>query len=207
MSGEEYVFRLTAYNKAALLPEVSRALETRNELVSQAKFSRRVKNTDFIDDLEGHRQRSRRRSFINGIILIVVGAAAIIYSLTTLVGFYYILLFAGAIAAFIGVLSLWAGMPGRKNPFDKSAAKLLDGKDKFLAEDDIRIVFDNHGMKATNKYIPYTEFYCGFETNHTFLLIFGPLVTLVQKRDLIEGDLDGFRALLKRVLPTFIKVR
>ena len=92
MSGEEYVFRLTSYNKAALLPEVSRALETRNELVSRAKYSRRLKNTDFINDLEGHRRRTRQRSFITGIALIVVGAALIIYSLVTKVNLYYICL-------------------------------------------------------------------------------------------------------------------
>ena len=36
------------------------------------------------------------------------------------------------------------------------------------------------------------------------MLIYGPLVTLLQKHDLLEGDLGEFREMLKDVLPKYV---
>ena len=96
--------------------------------------------------------------------------------------------------------------PGQRNPFDKQAAKLLEGKDKIKVTDDIRISFNNVGMRTARSFIPYTEFYCGFETKDLLLLVYGPLVTLLQKRDLIEGELDELRTLLEKQLPLFTSI-
>lgn len=150
MSDTKYVFRLSAYNIKALMPEVSEALEARNVLVSRAKMRMRM--------LRGKGIFKERK-------------------------------------------------PGKRNPFDKSAAKLLEGKDQFDPADDIRIVFNDVGMRTMRSFVPYTEFYCGFEMKDAIMLVYGPLVTLVQKKDLIEGDLEGLCALFKKELPLFASIK
>lgn len=149
MSEGTFVFRLSSYNRDALLNQVSQALEARNVLVSRAKMRLRLNRNKGVF-------KERR--------------------------------------------------PGQRNPFDKQAAKLLEGKDKIRVSDDIRITFNSAGMRTARSYIPYTEFYCGFETKDLLLLVYGPLVTLLQKRDLVEGDLDGLRALLEKELPLFTSI-
>ena len=71
--------------------------------------------------------------------------------------------------------------------------KLLKNKDSFLPEDNIRIVFNEYGMRSARSFIPYNEFQCWIETEDLFLFMYGPLVTLLQKTDLEDGELTDFR--------------
>ena len=85
---------------------------------------------------------------------------------------------------------------GRSNPYARDAAKLLKNKDSFLPEDNIRIVFNEYGMRSARSFIPYNEFQCWIETEDLFLFMYGPLVTLLQKTDLEDGELTDFRQLV-----------
>ena len=86
------------------------------------------------------------------------------------------------------------------------ARNVLVSRAKMRLRLNIRISFNNVGMRTARSFIPYTEFYCGFETKDLLLLVYGPLVTLLQKRDLIEGELDELRALLEKQLPLFTSI-
>ena len=192
MNDETYVFRLTAYNIEHLLPQVSAALEKRNELASRFHHAKR-------NDPE-HMRRLRTM----GLILALPGVAVTAYSLLAFMERipYFAL---GVTLVICGLVCLWNSRYKKKNPYDKAAAKLLSGKDQFLAEDDIRVIFNELGMKSVHSFIPYTEFACTVETNELFFLSYGPLVTMVKKSDLIEGDLDGFRKLVKRMIPQYAR--
>lgn len=157
MSEPRFVFRLTAYDTKALLPQVSRALELRNEIVSRAKYPFLWKAKDKRAAKGKDRPPKPRPE-------------------------------------------------GKPNPYDKLAAKLLKGKDEFLPEDNIRILLYDEGLKSHASYTPFTEFYGAIETDDTFLLVYGPLVTLLQKKDLIEGDIDELRELFKERIPVNKKV-
>ena len=147
MSEPRFVFRLTAYNTSKLHPQVSRALELCNEIVSRAKYPFLWKHK--------------------------------------------------------GPLGTHPVRAARQGAYDKAASKLLQGKDEFRAEDDIRISFYSEGMKTSRSYVPFTEFYAALETRDTFMLIYGPLVTVLQKRDLVQGDLGELRELFREQLPAY----
>lgn len=147
-----FIFRLTSYHTDKLLPQVSRALELRNEIVSRAKYPFLWKRKDKLK-AKGKERPAR---------------------------------------------------PSKSGAYDKAAGKLLKGKDELHAKDDIRILFYDEGMKTHASYIPFTEFYGAIETRDTIMLIYGPLVTLLQKHDLLEGDLGEFREMLKDVLPKYV---
>ena len=90
----------------------------------------------------------------------------------------------------------------KKRSFDKLAARLLKGKDQLYAEDNIRILLYDEGLKSHASYTPFTEFYGVIETKDTFMLVYGPLVTLLQKHDLIQGDINELRVFLEeRIAP------
>ena len=152
MMEPRFIFRLTSYHTDKLLPQVSRALELRNEIVSRAKYPFLWKRKDKLK-AKGKERPAR---------------------------------------------------PSKSGAYDKAAGKLLKGKDELCAKDDIRILFYDEGMKTHASYIPFTEFYGAIETRDTIMLIYGPLVTLLQKHDLLEGDLGKFREMLKDVLPKYV---
>ncbi len=153
MNEVRFVFRLTAYDTAALQPQVSRALEKRNEMVSRAKYPFLWKRKDKLK-AKGKARPERHR-------------------------------------------------PGA---FDKHAARLLKGKDEFLPEDDIRITLYDEGLRSHASYTPFSEFYGAIETKDTFMLVYGPLVTLLQKHDLIQGELEDLRKFLKKKMPSYFNV-
>ena len=144
----KYIFRLTAYNAKKLLPQVSRALEERNEMVSRAKYPFLWRHKDKLA-AKGKAKPPK------------------------------------------------PSPDWKKNPYDKTAANLLKGKDQFLPEDNIQILIYDEGLKSHASYTPFKEFYGVIETKDTIMLVYGPLVTLLQKRDLLGGDLDGLRSLLQ----------
>ena len=50
--------------------------------------------------------------------------------------------------------------------------------------------------KGGSEFVPYRDFESAWETADTLLLVFGQRVTLLQKRDLVQGDFSGLSRLL-----------
>ena len=57
-------------------------------------------------------------------------------------------------------------------------------------------MFSELGMRSARSFIPYKEFQCWIETEDLFIFMYGPLVTMLQKTDLIDGELTDFRRLI-----------
>lgn len=200
-----YIFRLTAYNKRALMPQVVKALETRANLIEHAKRRLPWQKREPFDPERHDYVNNDRAARIRGGIAFAICALCIAGALA-FESAMIVLLIAAIIALGFGIMELWSSRPGRPKLYAKSAEKLLEGKDKFLAEDGIEVKFYETGMLVGKNFIPFGEFLCGFETADTFLVVYGPLVTLLQKKDLTLGDEDGFREYLRTNLPAFLSI-
>ncbi|HIS66417.1 MAG TPA: YcxB family protein [Candidatus Scatomorpha merdipullorum] len=204
----KFVFRLSAYDIEKLKPQVASALERRSELVARLKHASKKTRANAVEDTGrrgygGFHRRSSKITLVVSSVSLVLGTAFLIGGVA-LGNFVFFLA--------LGVLLLAAGVYGvissrRGNPYERDAAKLLDGKDKFLAEDDIRLVFSDVGMRSQRSFIPYKEFQCWMETDDLFMLIYGPLVTILQKHDLIEGELNDFRRLITKYIPIHARIK
>jgi len=100
--------------------------------------------------------------------------------------------------AFIG---LWQSRARKKNPFDRAAKILLEGKDKSSAEQAASVSFSEEGMTVPAgggkaEFVPYREFECAVETADSFLFVFGGRVLLLQKMDLKAECTGDFCSLI-----------
>ena len=203
MEEQSYTFRLTAYDIPRYLPQVSRALERRSELAGQLKYANRKKLTGVPQSRGNFHGRNRRTTYIMSAVGIVLGAGSLYLSAS--LGWDIFFLIIGAALVIAGIYGFYHA--GRSNPYARDAAKLLKGKDSFLAEDDIRIVFNEYGMRSARSFIPYNEFQCWIETEDLFLFMYGPLVTLLQKTDLVDAEISDFRQLVIGNIKLHAKVK
>lgn len=92
--------------------------------------------------------------------------------------------------------------PGKRksNSLDRSARALLNGKDTLSEEQAMEISFFETAMilpgGGDDDCVLYEDFQCVIETADLFLLVFGTRAAVLQKRDLITGGLDAFRAFI-----------
>ena len=109
-------------------------------------------------------------------------------------------LVAGAAAVVLGASGLLRTRKNREKPFDRSARLLLEGKDQTPENPAPVVSFSDQGMTFSEKdkteFVPYSDFESAWETEDTLLLVFGQRVTLLQKRDLVQGDFSGLSRLL-----------
>ncbi len=203
MEEQIYTFRLTAYDIPRYLPQVSRALERRSELAGQLKYANKKKLTGVPQSRGNFHGRNRRTTYIMSAVGIVLGAGSLYLSAS--LGWDIFFLIIGAALVIAGIYGFYHA--GRSNPYARDAAKLLKGKDSFLAEDDIRIVFNDYGMRSARSFIPYNEFQCWIETEDLFLFMYGPLVTLLQKTDLVDAEISDFRQLVIGNIKLHAKVK
>ena len=89
----------------------------------------------------------------------------------------------------------------KKNPFDRAAKILLEGKDKSSAEQAASVSFSEEGMTVPAgggkaEFVPYREFECAVETADSFLFVFGGRVLLLQKMDLKAECIGDFCSLI-----------
>ena len=169
-----YLFQISSYDISRLLPQVS------------PSPSRGAKRS---------RLRTRLFSILclaAGVILVVPGLMESKELLVPLV--------AGAAAVVLGASGLWRTRKNREKPFDRSARLLLEGKDQTPESPAPVVSFSDEGMSLSSQgeaaFIPYSDFESTWETEDTLLLVFGQRVTLLQKRDLVQGDFSGLSRLL-----------
>lgn len=62
MADTDYIFHISPYDTEKLLPQVSRALEKRTEMVSRERFPGLWKHTDRFRSMARGRKRSRLRT-------------------------------------------------------------------------------------------------------------------------------------------------
>ena len=178
MADTDYIFHISPYDTEKLLPQVSRALEKRTEMVSRERFPGLWKHTDRFRSMARGRKRSRLRT--RGMSALCLAAG----------------IFLGA-----GIIGLWQSRARKKNPFDRAAKILLEGKDKSSAEQAASVSFSEEGMTVPAgggkaEFVPYREFECAVETADSFLFVFGGRVLLLQKMDLKAECTGDFCSLI-----------
>ena len=205
---ENYNFQITPYDTESLLQQVSKALEKRTEFVSRERYPSLWENIDKLNAVSKGKRRSSLRSKIMSIICLVLGVFLFVPGLIKPQELLVPLL-VGAFAIVIGIVYLYIGRKGKKNPFDKSARLLLMGKDTISAKQSIMVSFSESGMeiRADDKepqHIPYSDFESMIETEDLFLFVHDTRITVLQKKDLTSNDITDFRNFISRNVPQTI---
>ena len=205
---EKYNFQITPYDTESLLQQVSKALEKRTEFVSREHYPGLWENIDKLNDVSKGKHRSSLRSKVMSIICLVLGVFLFVPGLMKPQELLVPLL-VGAFAIVIGIVYLYIGRKGKKNPFDKSARLLLMGKDTISAKQSIMVSFSESGMeiRADDKepqHIPYSDFESMIETEDLFLFVHDTRITVLQKKDLTSNDITDFRNFISRNVPQTI---
>lgn len=205
---ENYNFQITPYDTESLLQQVSKALEKRTEFVSRERYPSLWENIDKLNAVSKGKRRSSLRSKVMSIICLVLGVFLFVPGLMKPQELLVPLL-VGAFAIVIGIVYLYIGRKGKKNPFDKSARLLLMGKDTISAKQSIMVSFSESGMeiRADDKepqHIPYSDFESMIETEDLFLFVHDTRITVLQKKDLTSNDIIDFRNFISRNVPQTI---
>ena len=205
---ENYNFQITPYDTESLLQQVSKALEKRTEFVSRERYPSLWENIDKLNAVSKGKRRSSLRSKVMSIICLVLGVFLFVPGLMKPQELLVPLL-VGAFAIVIGIVYLYIGRKGKKNPFDKSARLLLMGKDTISAKQSIMVSFSESGMeiRADDKepqHIPYSDFESMIETEDLFLFVHDTRITVLQKKDLTSNGITDFRNFISRNVPQTI---
>ena len=117
-------------------------------------------------------------------------------------------LLAGAVGIGAGIGGLIRSRRAKENPFDRAAATLLENANKAVEEDEnVTVAFDESGMKiaagADVETVPYESFECAVESADAVLFIFEERVMVLQKRDLLGRDVEGFLGLISEKIARY----
>lgn len=205
---ENYNFQITPYDTESLLQQVSKALEKRTEFVSRECYPGLWENIDKLNAVSKGKRRSSLRSKVMSIICLVLGVFLFVPGLMKPQELLVPLL-VGAFAIVIGIVYLYIGRKGKKNPFDKSARLLLMGKDTISAKQSIMVSFSESGMEIRaddkeSQHIPYSDFESMIETEDLFLFVHDTRITVLQKKDLTSNDITDFRNFISKNVPQSI---
>ena len=196
MERTEYTFQISSYNTEKLLPQVSKALEKRMEIVSRERFPGMWKYTDKFNSMAQGRTRSKVRTRWMSVVCLAAGVFLLVPGLMEPKELL-VPLIAGAVAVGVGITGLWQSRRHKKNSFDKSAKLLLSGKDDSSAGQTDAVSFSKDGMtvpggKGNAEFVPYRDFECAVEAADLFLFVYGERVIVLQKIDLKTGNISDF---------------
>ena len=198
MNATDYTFRLSAYDIERLVPQVSKALEKRTELVSRNRFPALWKLTDKLSSTKGETRRRLHTRFF-GILCLLAGIFLLVPGLTNPEELRLPLIL-GILAVLSGAADLWRSRGKKPNPFDTSARTLLNGKDAYTEEDTVEISFFETAMMlpgdGDDACVLYDDFKYVIEEADIFLLVFDTRAVVLQKKDLTNGNTDVFRAFI-----------
>lgn len=194
-----YLFQISSYDISRLLPQVSKALEKRSEHLSRERYPKMWRYIDRLPSPSRGASRSRLRTRLFSILCLAAGVILVVPGLMEPKELL-VPLVAGAAAMVLGVSGLWRTRKNREKPFDRSARLLLEGKDQAPENPAPVVSFTDEGMSLSSQgeteFVPYSDFESAWETADTLFLVFGQRVTLLQKRDLVQGDFSGLSRLL-----------
>ena len=204
-----YLFRISSYDISRLLPQVSKALEKRTEHLSRERYPGMWRQIDRLPSPSRGTRRGRLRTRLFSILCLAAGVILVVPGLMEPRSCWCL---------WSPVQPLWSwgslgyGAPERtgKKPFDCSARLLLEGKDQTPERPAPTVSFSDQGMSLSEKggseFVPYSDFESAWETADTLLLVFGQRVTLLQKRDLVQGDFSGLSRLLAEKIAAYQRI-
>ena len=169
MADTDYIFHISPYDTEKLLPQVSRALEKRTEMVSRERFPGLWKHTDRFRSMARGRKRSRLRT--RGMSALCLAAGIFL-----------------AVPGLMEPRELF--VPLLVGEAAKSSAE--QAASVSFSEEGMTVPAG--GGKA--EFVPYREFECAVETADSFLFVFGGRVLLLQKMDLKAECIGDFCSLI-----------
>ncbi|MBU5625818.1 YcxB family protein [Oscillibacter sp. MSJ-2] len=207
MESRGFRFQISSYDTALLLPQVSKALEKRTELVSRNAHPVLWKAADRLNAVTHGRTRSKLRTKIMSVICLVLGIFLFVPGLMEPQALFVPLL-TGAVAVGAGIGGLWQGRARRKNRFDRPAELLLKRARTLSPGPSAAVYFSEAGMalpagNGDAEWIPYGGFERIIETSDGFLFIFDTRAVMLQKCDLAFGAVNEFRKLLMENVPQY----
>lgn len=201
--GKQYIFHFSDLDSNKLLPQTSRALEKRTELLSRKQAPALWQYTDKLNASAKGQPKSRLRTRLMSILCLLLGIFLFVPGLVKPQELLVPLL-VGAAAIGAGIGGLWRSRKHKANRFDKSAKLLLQGKRAAAS-----IAFDESGMKITaaedNELIPYASLEYIIEAEDILLLFFDEKVMLLQKAELAE-DFYEFRQFISEKAAEYHKI-
>jgi len=199
----EYIFNIANIEDPDLIPQISKAFEKRNEILSRKKYpklwqyvDRHKSNKTLTEkELKGQRIRTRIMGTVNltlGIFLFVPGLMK--------PDELFIPLIVGAVAIGSGIGALWKSRTNKKSPFDKSARILFEQRNSIPSEQDPKVVFSEDGMtilsekgnESNNEFVKYSDFENIISTKDIILLIYKEKCVLLQKKELVSENISAF---------------
>lgn len=203
---DPYLFQISSYDISRLLPQVSKALEKRSEHLSRQRYPNMWRHIDRLPSPSQGPSRSRLRTGLFSVLCLAAGVILVVPGLMEPKELL-VPLVAGAAAIVLGISGLWTTRKNREKPFDRSARLLLEGKDQTPESPVPAVSFSDQGMtlseKGETEFVPYSDFESAWETEDTLLLVFGQRVTLLQKQDLVQGDVASLSRLLSEKVATY----
>ena len=203
----EFVFQISENNQDNL--ELSKALEKLTELNSRQSLQWLWKYIDRLDavpkaSIPVLRRRAVRYKLF-GVILLVLGILLLVPGLME-PSELLVPLISGAISMLLGLVCF---LPRQKKPsrkFHTAAIKLLASTQ--TSEKLGNVSFTQEGMKLPDgEVISYDCFNTIVETESIYLLIWKDRVTVLQKRDLLNGAHEDFLRILKEktnLVPNYV---
>ena len=202
-SSMEYIFNITNVEDIDLIPQISKAFEKRNEILSRQKYpklwqyadSHKPKKTLTEKALKGQRIRTRLLGTVNlalGIFLFVPGLMK--------PDELFIPLIVGAVAIGAGIGAFLRSRKNKRNPFDKSAKILLEQRNSIPSTQNSKVIFSEDGMKivaeteseVNNEFVVYSDFESVIATNDIILLVYKEKCVLLQKKELVSENISAF---------------
>jgi len=199
----EYIFNIVNIEDQNLIPQISKAFEKRNEILSRNKYPKLWQYTDrhksnktlTEKELKGQRIRTRVLGTVNlalGIFLFVPGLMK--------PDELFIPLIVGAMAIGAGIGAFWRSRKNKINHFDKSAKLLFEQRNTIPSDQNSKVIFSEEGMTITsetksetnNEFVAYSDFENIISTNDIILLIYKEKCVLLQKKELVSENINAF---------------
>lgn len=193
----EFIFLVSQYDQNDLEEQLSRALEKQTELNSRKQLPSFWRFIDHHNKSRVSESKLRRRNIrykIYGIAILAMGIFLLVPGLLEPTKLR-IPLITGVIAVVTGLACLWPWRKRSNARFRKGAIKLLSSLQSFEQTKNAPVLarFAPEGMILPNAtVISYSDFNTLIETESIYFLVWNGRVTVLQKRDLIEGTLKDF---------------
>ncbi len=189
----EFHFKCTPYNSSFLNNQLSAALKMRIMLISREKYPKLWAFTDKMNSRKASEKARRRRRVLYklfGVFLLAAGIFLLVPGLMEPKELF-IPLVTGVFFIVIGICCLCYSRRRKKlSSFDKASQKLLDGLREMPS---IKVSFTDAGMSiADGELISFDRFERVIDTQDLIVLIWDKRITVLQKKDLVEENIESF---------------